>query len=100
MQVQICGLDSTIQRETEENTTQLQWELAQCIDILYEFWLTNLFKSIKTLVLYEDATLALLDKLPLELLFDQHSCLERLTIDYYWNCKKFTENPSTNVLNT
>ena len=67
------------------NKTQSKWEKAKCIDKYNGYWLTNLFKSIKSLNLLEDPTMALLDKLPLKILFDPQSKFERFTISHYWN---------------
>ena len=57
--------------------TQSKWEQAEYIDKCYDHWLTNLFKSIESLQLSEDSTMALLDKLP--------SKLQRFAINHYWN---------------
>ena len=90
MQVTLAGLND-IDEETNENITkfindtQSKWEQAKHIDQCYDHWLTNLFKSIKSLELSEDSTMALLDKLPLEILFDPQSKLDRFCIAHYWN---------------
>ena len=90
MEVTLCGLD-TIEEETNQNITkfindtQLKWQQAKQIDKCYDHWLTNLFKSIKSLKLSADSTLALLDKLPMQILFDPQSKLERFCIDHFWN---------------
>ena len=64
------------------NQTQSNWTQAKCIDKYNGYWLTNLFKSIKSLYLDADPTIVLLDKLPLSVLFDQQSHLERFSINY------------------
>ena len=91
LSVTAYGLGSQ-ETETDENITkfinqtQSHWEQARRIDRYNGYWLTNLFKSIESLKLHPDSTLALLDKLPLDILFDPcDSKLQRLTIDHYWN---------------
>ena len=58
-------------------------EQAKHTDKYNDNWLSNLLKSIKSLILNPNATVALLSKLPLNLLFDPQSQFESLTIDHF-----------------
>ena len=90
LKINVSGLEE-VDDETHSsvtqyiNKTQSKWETVKYIDKCYDHWLTNLFKSIKSLELCDDTTMWLLDKLPLKILFDPQSHLESLTIDHYWN---------------
>ena len=66
---------------------QSQWEQVGRIDKNHDNWLTNLFKSIKSLKLHDHATMVLLNKLPLDVLFDPRSQFESLIINHYWDCR-------------
>ena len=69
--------------------TQSKWEQARHISKYNDNWLENVFKSIKSLRLNHDSTVSLLNKLPLNLLFDPQSKLESLAISHYWNFGDF-----------
>ena len=81
----------SVDEETNQNVTEFvseihsKWEKAKSIDKYDGYWLTNLFKSIKSLTLLADLAMALLNKLPLKILFDSQSQLERFVISHYWN---------------
>ena len=79
-------INNNHERTTESiGKIQSKWEQAGHIAKRNGDWLINLFKSIESLILYEDATMTLLNKLPLDILFDEQSKFQSLTIDHYWN---------------
>ena len=72
------------------NQIQSKWLHIKRIDKYNGYWLTNLFKSINSLELCANSTMALLNKLPLKILFDPKSQLQKFKIDHYLNsCGNF-----------
>ena len=69
-----------------------KWEQAKHTNKYNNNWLSNLFKSIKSLILNPNATAALLDKLPLNLFFDPQSQFESLKIDHYCTNKAHSQD--------
>ena len=67
------------------NETQSKWDQIKCIEKYHGYWLTNLLKSIKSLTLSADPTMALLPKLPLNILFDPQSRLNWFSINHHCN---------------
>ena len=72
-----------------------KWQEAKEIDKKYDHWLTNLFKSIKSLIFNNLRAIELMVDLPIEILFDSKSHLESMIIDC--NCNVYRENGYTDI---
>ena len=69
------------------NQTHIKWKQAKYMAKYNGDWLMNVFRSVESLTLPGDATMMLLDKLPLKILFDPQSRLRRFSINHQWNDK-------------
>ena len=97
---------SSDKEQIEDYATNLRWEWENAkIVSKNDGWLENMFRSVETLSLNVDG-MFLLDKLPIELLFDPNeSHLNEMSFSHYWNqsderyLKEYIENFEREYLN-
>ena len=85
-----CQSDELEIKTGDDGYIKNKWKKVQNISEKYDHWLTSLFKSIKSLKLDGYSSMFLLPDLPMEILFDQDSNLQSITIndkqDTYVHC--------------